>query len=185
MRIIKYLNNVPNNLTAVINGDKEITFGNLKDISYSSFSQLHHQSIVALYLEDPLELVQAIIALDGYVSKVLLLSSDTNIDLISDLCNDANVNTIFTDKKNLIEKDIRARNIEERCQRTIATERIIPTEWIFATSGTTGKPKLVAHPIASLMKSTKIDIKKEKQQNGDSCIIAAVSQASKFYCNLY
>ncbi|MBU0726821.1 MAG: long-chain fatty acid--CoA ligase [Alphaproteobacteria bacterium] len=87
---------------------------------------------VALRLDDPLALARAIIALDGTAERVLLLP-DLPQETIATLMAQAGIDQLIRDSSELT-----------------AGHSDRPTEWILATSGTTGVPKLVRHIIASL-----------------------------------
>ena len=115
---------------------------------------------VAVRLADPLKLALALVALDGQVGHLLLLASDMS---------DSDVHTLqtqFGGEGLLTDLPLEA---ETGDVRILWTETPVPsggqvgtgkprivTEWVFATSGTTGTPRLVAHTLASLTRTTKM-----------------------------
>ncbi|MCR6660185.1 MAG: AMP-binding protein [Asticcacaulis sp.] len=115
---------------------------------------------VAVRLADPLKLALAVIALDGQVERLLLLSSDMSDAEARDLLAQFGGDALLTDTLSESGRDgpeiiWRKTPKPGKGADTPPTSRVT-TEWIFATSGTTGTPKLVAHSLASLTRTTKL-----------------------------
>lgn len=115
---------------------------------------------VAVRLGDPLKLALALIALDGQIARLLLLSSDMRDADTCELLKQFGVQALLTD----LSLDTEAGSVQILWTATptpglASREAIKPsvvTKWIFATSGTTGMPKLVTHTLASLTRTTKV-----------------------------
>ena len=115
---------------------------------------------VAVRLADPLKLALALITLDGQVKRLLLLSSDMSDAEARDLLSQFGGDALLTDMPSEGGHDrpeVVWRETPKPGEGTgVPVTSRIPTEWIFATSGTTGTPKLVAHSLASLTRTTKL-----------------------------
>jgi len=115
---------------------------------------------VAVRLADPLKLALAIITLDGQVERLLLLSSDMSDAEARDLLAQFGGDALLTDMASEGGKDSPEIIWRETPKPGKGADRMarphVTTEWIFATSGTTGIPKLVAHSLASLTRTTKL-----------------------------
>lgn len=101
-----------------------------------ALTQTAYGGRVALRLDDPLALARAILALDGAAERVLLLPALPD-DIIAALMAQAGIDRLIRSE---------AENIAGRGE--------VQTDWILATSGTTGTPKLVRHSLASLTRLT-------------------------------
>jgi acyl-coenzyme A synthetase/AMP-(fatty) acid ligase len=141
---------------AVVAPDGEWTIGALRRAGETA--ELGHartMGAVALCHRNPLTLLQALIALDGHVDRLLLLASDLPLPTIADLTQKFGAAAILTDRADLAE----AREIILTAAAAGASASSGSsggdTKWVFATSGTTGSPKLVEHTVASLTKGVK------------------------------
>lgn len=115
---------------------------------------------VAVRLADPLKLALAIIALDGQVKRLLLLSSDMSDAEARDLLAQFGGDALLTDMPSEDGQD-RPEIVWRETPKPgkgadVAATPRVTTEWVFATSGTTGTPKLVAHSLTSLTRTTKL-----------------------------
>lgn len=92
----------------------------------------------------PGQLIEALVALDGYAAGMLLLPAGLTPAVQRDLA--ARAGCTVT-----IRQDMQCR-IETAPSRAAGEAE---TAWILATSGTTGTPKLIAHTLASLSRTVK------------------------------
>jgi acyl-CoA synthetase (AMP-forming)/AMP-acid ligase II len=101
---------------------------------------------VAICCRDAMKLLLAILACDGRVGTMLLLPGDLPPDLARALATSIGAGAILTDRGDLTSRDAAACPAREvrSCGGTTRTR------WVFATSGTTGTPKLVQHDLQSL-----------------------------------
>lgn len=103
---------------------------------------------VALYDLSPLELVIALIALDGYAAQILLLPASLDTATVNNL-------TELTGTTHILSAG------QKQCQRISSGlhEKVssTATNWILATSGTTGTPKLIEHQLATLSRTVRAD----------------------------
>lgn len=105
---------------------------------------------VALCLGSAYEFVSAIGALDGRVSRLLLLSPDLAAAEIKTLLATAKVSRLLSDRHDLTDFAQPPQWTAKQGEGTVATT------WLMTTSGTTGTPKIVAHSIESLTTSVKL-----------------------------
>lgn len=113
---------------------------------------------VALYLADPAKLALSLACLRGRARRLVLVSADTSPGNLAAICADAGAELLLTD---------RADGLAGLPVRTLLWEgppspgdEVLPepghdTEWVLATSGTTGTPKLVQHSWASLTRTVR------------------------------
>ncbi len=111
--------------------------------------RLGRGSRIALCGLSPTELIKAIIAFDGKVNAILLLPASmdeiTSNELIKSACCTHRLNTLENEPIPILSK------IYSDCiEKTNTT-------WLLATSGTTGKPKLIEHSLATLCRTIKRD----------------------------
>ncbi|WP_294393694.1 fatty acid--CoA ligase family protein [uncultured Sphingomonas sp.] len=108
---------------------------------------------VALCCHDPLRFLIALTALDGIAGRLLLLPDDLSPAMVSELAARSQVRAILTDRQDLADGETIhwTDPIDRALSSTPATPaRTVATRWIFATSGTTGSPKLVDHDLSGL-----------------------------------
>ena len=109
---------------------------------------------VALCGLAPLDFLLALIALDGHAAQILLLPPYLDTATIDELNAQAETTHILVPGEN-------------RCQqiRSVAAKQsgTAPTNWVLATSGTTGTPKLIEHQLATLTRTVRADAERGAQ----------------------
>ena len=124
---------------------------------------------IAILLDNSTHTSQLLFALDGTCRRLFIVPKDLNASLLPELLAIAQINLLITDKDTV---DI-DENIEVATVNRTDTVDLIPaekpepvvTEWIIATSGTTGIPKLLVHSLAELSGSVKRNTGKGKEFN--------------------
>lgn len=97
----------------------------------------------------PIEFIEAIVAFDGFAEALLLLPSALDSVTQQELIQAADCTHQFDPgQSTLIALDREAH----------AKPSHFTTRWLLATSGTTGKPKLIEHTLASLTRTVKRDL---------------------------
>ena len=101
----------------------------------------------------------ALVQLDGVARRIVLCPPDLSTENLAFVTRCAGAEVIVTDQPALESMNLCVRCIA-LCARIARSERVglcrevrstqIETEWILLTSGTTGRPKLVAHTLTSL-----------------------------------
>ena len=165
--LFNHLNKFKNNFDVFITNDQKINKVNLnfeRNISLRSISHLKSKEVILLF-ENNFNLAKWIYFLDGYVSRMVILSKNISSDEIKELSIKSGGKHIISDYEielknfnkidiNSLEKvSIKNIRLENECNEN--------TEWIISTSGTTGKSKLVTHNLESLTRSTKINRKND------------------------
>ncbi|HVV99175.1 MAG TPA: long-chain fatty acid--CoA ligase [Planctomycetaceae bacterium] len=104
--------------------------------------------------DDPFLTALALVELDGLARRVILLPPDLSLEHLPYVMQYAEVDTVISDGHRLSGASVGdARHA--LCTPTLvarghAGEERLATEWILLTSGTTGRPKIVPHTLASL-----------------------------------
>jgi acyl-CoA synthetase (AMP-forming)/AMP-acid ligase II len=106
---------------------------------------------VALCLRTAPDFIMAVAALDGCVSRLLLLSADLGRTEVENLLMSEGMTCLITDRPDLADLGHPLDFITGRSQ---STQDVITT-WLLTTSGTTGTPKIVAHTLAGLVATVK------------------------------
>lgn len=109
---------------------------------------------VALCGLPPLEFVRALIALDGYAEQILLLPPSLDAATVDSL------NSLAHTTHTLSPGEKRCRQISSV---DAAHSEHLPTNWVLATSGTTGTPKLIEHQLATLTRTVRADTERGAQ----------------------
>jgi acyl-coenzyme A synthetase/AMP-(fatty) acid ligase len=104
---------------------------------------------IALYGFQPFELIVTLLALDGIVDRILLIPSTFDISDVKKLQDQASVD-------NLLGPDFNFEHIFEYESGDHARSEI-ETQWLLATSGTTGTPKLITHNLRTLTRTVKVN----------------------------
>lgn len=111
---------------------------------------------VALYGLSGREFVLALLALDGYAEQILLLPASLDKDTARALCLKADTTEVLTPDR-----------LDYYRNSALPAERLdtstFQTQWLMATSGTTGAPKLIAHRYATLTRALRVDVKRGKE----------------------
>lgn len=100
----------------------------------------------AVSATSPINLVRQLIALDGRVRRMLLLSPSLPPDSVAHLMAAAGCQALVTDRNDLKAASGRLPSPGPRIHRT---------EWLLTTSGTTGPPKVVSHTLGSIIARTR------------------------------
>ncbi|WP_216856266.1 AMP-binding protein [Acidisphaera sp. S103] len=110
---------------------------------------------VMISTERQLTAALALCELDGIARRMLLCTPDMSPTHVSSAITDAEIDTIVTDgggpAKN-VAHDTSLIFVGDRLKPCEGTpDRSVDTEWLLLTSGTTGRPKLAVHTLASLV----------------------------------
>jgi acyl-coenzyme A synthetase/AMP-(fatty) acid ligase len=133
-------------------GELELDAGAL---AADRIANLRGQSVV-LAPVDPYRAAAALLQLDGVVRRLVLYPPDIAREHIPYVADTAGADAILTDQP--AEEALDARVVSmHSAGRSVAThaaewnrDSSCQTEWVLLTSGTTGRPKLVVHTLASL-----------------------------------
>jgi len=124
-------------------------------LSANRIADLRGQSVV-LAPVDPYHAAAALLQLDGVVRRLVLYPPDIAREHLPYVADAAGAETILTDQPAEAALDARVVSLHS-AGRSVAThaaewdrESSCETEWVLLTSGTTGRPKLVVHTLASL-----------------------------------
>lgn len=109
---------------------------------------------VLIAAADPFLVALALVELDGLARRVTLYPPDLALEHLPYVMRYAEVDTVVSDGSFLRDTCIGAAQ-HLRCTpalvpRDRANQERLPTEWVLLTSGTTGRPKMVLHTLASL-----------------------------------
>ena len=115
------------------------------------------RSRIALYGLPAIDFITSLVAFDGKVEAMLLLPVSLDEAATLRLVESAGC-THYMDAENIVEV---SREQEEcRFSEAKVESESEATQWLLATSGTTGRPKLIGHTLASLSRSVKRDLEK-------------------------
>jgi acyl-coenzyme A synthetase/AMP-(fatty) acid ligase len=112
------------------------------------------ESCVLLAVTDQFAAAAALIQIDGVASRMVLYPPDLSREHLAYVAETAGARVIVTDRP--LSEPIDAREVLVMPSRSefnavqAAETSPVETEWILLTSGTTGRPKLVQHTLASL-----------------------------------
>ncbi|MBL8370326.1 MAG: acyl--CoA ligase [Burkholderiaceae bacterium] len=144
------LKGLPPSRTCLVNGKAHITIEEVLAMAWALRAGMPEAkgARVALCGLAPLDLVLALVALDGHAEQILLFPGSLDSATLDGLNAQAGTTHILTSG------DRFCRPIGTRMpgQSTPA-----PTNWLLATSGTTGTPKLIAHQLATLTRTVRAD----------------------------
>ena len=108
---------------------------------------------VALVVTDPFLFIRLLVALDGRVAAILLLSYGLPGDQVTHLVRAAGCDTVLTDRADLLGAALDGVAVlaAETALIEAAQSGIFQnTLWLLTTSGTTGLPKIVSHHLTAL-----------------------------------
>ncbi len=114
-----------------------------------------HGRTVLVTTHAQLPTVLAVLALDGIAARMLLCPPDLSPDHLPAIMAEAGVDAVVTDGTGLALPDLAGMTVVT-CRSDLATPapgrpaETFDTEWVLFTSGTTGRPKMVRHTLASL-----------------------------------
>lgn len=138
----------------LIGAQHRLAFADLLQGSAIGFGENLCGRSVLIASADPLVAALALIDLDGLARRVTLYPPDLSLEHLSYVMRYAEVDAVVSDGSVLRGVSIGA------AQHAICTPTLVPrangsaerfgTEWILLTSGTTGRPKMVLHTLASL-----------------------------------
>lgn len=109
-----------------------------------------HPVVVGLCICDPVAFVQTLLALDGHVAQLVLLSHALAPDTVSVLLENADCTHVVTDRSDLTTS--LPQSDPAQAQRALSGAPC-DTQWMLTTSGTTGLPKLIPHTLDSLTRT--------------------------------
>jgi acyl-CoA synthetase (AMP-forming)/AMP-acid ligase II len=116
---------------------------------------------VAVSLDDPLALLRVLVALDGHVGALLLVSAAAAPDVVGELARQAECDITVSDRADLrgLPGALAPRDACRSDPGGAAAQAGAagPTEWLMTTSGTTGIPKIVPHTLDSLARTVRRD----------------------------
>ncbi|WP_247474394.1 class I adenylate-forming enzyme family protein [Bradyrhizobium sp. 182] len=108
---------------------------------------------VALSIRDPASLLKMLVACDGYVPEMLLISASLAPNIVQSLAARTACGTIVSDRGDIssaLSLEAALFSSPDEC-----TGPSYETAWIMTTSGTTGQPKMVSHCLAGLARTVR------------------------------
>ncbi|MGF1457381.1 MAG: AMP-binding protein [Alphaproteobacteria bacterium] len=112
---------------------------------------------LAIYIEDPCALIDVLLGLDGFADVLLLISHAQTPTVVAELAQAADMRAVITDRHDLAGPwdglvlspgDALADTRPEQ-------DPAHTTRWLMTTSGTTGRPKIIAHTLATLARTVR------------------------------
>ncbi len=116
-----------------------------RDLQNTTFAPLANR-VATLRCCDIENYLQSLVALDGWAAAVLLVEDSIDMALLEEFETQLSCSHRVTATKD----DCIIECLGVKCKQTQAC-----TRWVIPTSGTTGKPKLIAHTLQSLTRSVK------------------------------
>lgn len=164
--IREQLLNVPEDRIA-IRGKTNITFGELVRSTRQSECALAGHSI-ALRFSDLSIALRAIIMLDGRARRLMLISSAMDMEVATQLATLGECDVTLGDAAREANLDTQMARYDlpqqsEALHGDLDSTPGVETEWILSTSGTSGESKLVCHSLASLTRTTGLDIERGRE----------------------
>lgn len=173
MQLINYLQKHEPSLTLFSYQQKESSVESF--LSEVKRVRLHFQpeltgKRVCLKFKNAYEFIVMVAALDGICSSLLLLPYDLDLD---------STNVLSLEHKSIkIINTLDLSLLKDSSVEYCSLEETLPTktDWVLATSGTTGRPKLITHTLASLTRTCKL----LNQSNFNQMIWGLVYQPQRF-----
>jgi acyl-coenzyme A synthetase/AMP-(fatty) acid ligase len=139
----------------LIGAEKRVSFSEFPGRSaiHSGVDDLRGRAVL-IAVSDPFLLALALTELDGFARRMILCPPDLGFEHLPYVMRHGDVDAVVSDGTFLNGFDLGAIP-HVVCQPTLAprihdNQDFISTEWILLTSGTTGRPKIVLHTLASL-----------------------------------
>lgn len=114
---------------------------------------------LAVHLADPGEALGVLAALDGAAETILLIAPSTPPEQIPRMLGLVGIQAIITDEEDRL-RALGISNVVRRIEElSLSSTSASPktSTWVLATSGTSSTPKLVAHTLETLTRTTKTD----------------------------
>jgi acyl-CoA synthetase (AMP-forming)/AMP-acid ligase II len=108
-------------------------------------------AVVLVSVGGAIPLIETLMALDGHVKGLLLVSTSTDAAVLAELAGIAGASVIVSDREDLEGAMPPADALGP------PREPSVQTEWMMTTSGTTGVPKIVPHTLDSLARTVRRD----------------------------
>lgn len=123
----------------------------VSDLADTGVARPMPEARVAVVLRHPATLVRALVALDGQVDSILLVSGQAKTKVVEALLSASDSSHLLTDLPGMQAHPL-AISPDELLGRHRETEPRTTT-WLMTTSGTTGLPKIIPHTLASLSRT--------------------------------
>lgn len=123
---------------------------------------------VSLLARSESELAYLLVLLDGICAQLTLLPEVTSHDALRQIIRQAGTKLLVTtdpEATTLTDAPVEFVDLESLSDGTADTSKSLTppqlaTRWVLPTSGTTGQPKLIAHSLASLIRTAKHDVER-------------------------
>lgn len=113
----------------------------------SGAATVHEHATVGICIADPAQLIETLVALDGRIPKLVLLSHALAPAVVDQLVEMAGCTALISDRGDL------SNRMPPEQSWVILPGPDCETQWLMTTSGTTGLPKLVPHSLHSLSRT--------------------------------
>lgn len=146
----------------IISGDKVVSGSDIAELINNPpdwTAKLKHKKI-AIHTS-AINFIQIAALLDGLAESILVVGENTCGAFIKRAEASINIDYIIVDSETMSSEWLTAKiNISDG-YKIIQNDfiRDVDTRWLLATSGTTSTPKIVSHPLASLVRTTNINAK--------------------------
>lgn len=156
MSLISVIEKLPSSQVILLNDENKIVVSKfLEDVL--QFRNLHmyaKNKNITIQLEDAYTYICSIAAMDGFCKSMLLLASDTSIELVNQFCTTCKIDFQLTDDdvNEFLDSEADSTQFDS-----------IQTEWLLATSGTTGVPKIIKHDFSTLTRSCSLKVRLDNQ----------------------
>lgn len=135
-----------------------------------------HGRRVAVWAGQQHEMLEAVLALDGFAAALLLIPADTSELQAAEFCERAAIEYIAGSREaGFIGQERHLEVPPDGAGALCDGSDEVDTEWLLTTSGTTAAPKLVAHRLAKLCATTQQDA-----QRGSSLVWGLLYDPARF-----